>query len=194
MSSDATGINTFVITAVSLTEADNGSSLNTATRIKLLREAFGFSQRELAKRAGVTNSSISMIEQGQVSPSIHSLTRILAVFPITLTDFFGFIISNEAPAVAVDRINGHVVTHTRQQIDARVEHLLPGQFTAFDAFPVDSCGVVLGGSLQLTMLGGNTVLNQGDDFYIPARQLHRLINPCDGDASVFRCSLFVHKR
>jgi DNA-binding XRE family transcriptional regulator len=61
-----------------------------ASRLKLLRETCGFSQRELAKRAGVPNSSISMIEQGQVSPSIQSLSRILSAFPINLADFFFF--------------------------------------------------------------------------------------------------------
>jgi len=34
---------------------------------------YGMSQRELAKRAGVTNGLISL-EQNRVSPSVHSLT------------------------------------------------------------------------------------------------------------------------
>lgn len=65
-------------------------------RLRAIREANGLSQRELARRAGVTNSSISMIEQGQVSPSISSLEKILAVFPLSLGYFFS--VDFNAPA------------------------------------------------------------------------------------------------
>lgn len=57
-------------------------------RLKALREFYGWSQRELAKRAGVPNSAISVIEQGSVSPSIVSLEKVLKGFPLTLSDFF----------------------------------------------------------------------------------------------------------
>ncbi|WP_336623027.1 helix-turn-helix domain-containing protein [Gilvimarinus sp. 1_MG-2023] len=57
-------------------------------KLKAIREGNGFSQRELAKRAGVTNSSISMIEQGQVSPSVQSLEKVLSGIPMTLSHFF----------------------------------------------------------------------------------------------------------
>jgi len=38
-------------------------------RLKAVRSMYGLSQRELARRAGVTNSTISTIEQNRVSPS-----------------------------------------------------------------------------------------------------------------------------
>lgn len=57
-------------------------------RLKAIREFYGWSQRELAKRAGVPNSAISVIEQGSVSPSIISLEKVLKGFPISLADFF----------------------------------------------------------------------------------------------------------
>ena len=37
----------------------------------------GLSQRELAKRAGVTNSTISLIESNGTNPSVGALKRIL---------------------------------------------------------------------------------------------------------------------
>ena len=46
------------------------------------------SQRELAKRVGVTNSTISLIEQNKVSPSVSSLKKVLDGIPISLADFF----------------------------------------------------------------------------------------------------------
>ncbi|MCV6625539.1 MAG: helix-turn-helix domain-containing protein, partial [Cellvibrionaceae bacterium] len=66
-------------------------------RLQLLRERNGWSQRELAKRSGVTNSVISTIEQGRVSPSISSLEKILAGFPVSLREFFTFDPDAEAP-------------------------------------------------------------------------------------------------
>lgn len=56
--------------------------------LKALREYYGWSQRELAKRAGVPNSAISVIEHGSVSPSILSLEKVLRGFPLTIQQFF----------------------------------------------------------------------------------------------------------
>ena len=67
--------------------------MDIGARLKLVRERFSLSQRELAKRAGVTNASISLIEQNRVSPSVSSLTKLLESIPITLSEFFAF----EAP-------------------------------------------------------------------------------------------------
>lgn len=57
-------------------------------RLRALRNLRGISQRELAKRCGVTHSSLSLIEQGKVSPSVSSLKKILDAIPIGVGDFF----------------------------------------------------------------------------------------------------------
>ena len=56
--------------------------------LKAVRKMRGLSQRELAKRAGVTNSTISMIEKNSVSPSISSLKKVLTGIPMSLVEFF----------------------------------------------------------------------------------------------------------
>jgi transcriptional regulator with XRE-family HTH domain len=202
MSNDATGRDSSLnITILSSEPADTSalmsvntsSVLDTAVRLKLIRDAAGFSQRELAKRAGVTNSSISMIEQAQVSPSIQSLTRILTAFPISLADFYSFRLSDDIYPARIGGSDKPGLMRDQQQLEARTELLLAGQSTAFSALAVDSCGVVLNGSLQLTLLDQHQLLNQGESFYIPARRLFRLINLSRDDARLFRCSLFVHK-
>ena len=200
MSNDATGLDSSLdvdVVSGDFAGSDSSPTLNplidTAIRLKLIRDAAGFSQRELAKRAGVTNSSISMIEQGQVSPSIQSLSRILAAFPISLAEFFSFKLPNpsfEFPALG---FVGDLIDNNRQQLEARTDCLLSGESTAFRSLVVESCGVVLSGSLQLTLVGANRTLNQGESFYVPANQLFRLINLSGRDVSFFCCSLFVHK-
>ena len=47
--------------------------LDIGARLRAVREKAGLSQRELARKAGVTNSTISLIEQEAHSPSLASL-------------------------------------------------------------------------------------------------------------------------
>jgi transcriptional regulator with XRE-family HTH domain len=51
-------------------------------RLLLVRKIYGLTQRELSRRAGVTNGAISLIEQNRVSPSISSLKKILDGIPV----------------------------------------------------------------------------------------------------------------
>ena len=57
-------------------------------RLKAVRENQGMSQRELAKRTGVSNATISLIEQNRTSPSVGLLKKVLDGIPISLADFF----------------------------------------------------------------------------------------------------------
>ncbi|MCJ8299010.1 MAG: helix-turn-helix domain-containing protein, partial [Pseudomonadales bacterium] len=57
-------------------------------KLKTIRKMHGLSQRELAKRVGLTNSTISMIESNAVSPSISSLKRILSGVSMSIPEFF----------------------------------------------------------------------------------------------------------
>ena len=62
--------------------------MDVGARLQTIRKLKGLSQRELAKRAGVTNSTISMIEKNSVSPSISSLKKVLGGIPMSLVEFF----------------------------------------------------------------------------------------------------------
>ena len=70
-----------------------GTGFDLGSRLKTLREAHNLSQRELAKRAGVSNAIISMIEQNRSSPSVGMLKKLLDGFPLSLAEFFAL----EAP-------------------------------------------------------------------------------------------------
>lgn len=62
--------------------------MDVGERLQVIRKLKGLSQRELAKRAGVTNSTISMIEKNSVSPSISSLRKVLSGIPMSMVEFF----------------------------------------------------------------------------------------------------------
>lgn len=64
------------------------NSLDVGKRIKTLRENFGLSQNELAKRAKIAQSSLSYIEAGNKSPSIETIMFICEGLGITLKEFF----------------------------------------------------------------------------------------------------------
>lgn len=72
-------------------------------RLQLVRAKYGLAQRELARRADITNSTLSNIEQGKSSPTISSLERILNAIPVTLTDFFSSEYDGHAAVTTPDK-------------------------------------------------------------------------------------------
>ncbi|MCK0209371.1 helix-turn-helix domain-containing protein [Starkeya koreensis] len=61
---------------------DTGSRL--ALRLRLEREARGWSLADLAARAGVAKATISKIEREEISPTATTLVRLSAAFDLTL--------------------------------------------------------------------------------------------------------------
>lgn len=179
---------------VDMRDSSPPHTTSVATRLKLIRETFGISQRELAKRAGVTNSSISMIELGQVSPSIQSLERILAVIPIGLSDFFGFIPTS---SVRVNRSSGSSLPAamgcSRDQLVGSFVVVPQGKINSLKLLAHDACGLVVEGRAQLKSIATQESLDKGDSFYIPAGQLHCFVNQGESPLRLYICSLFAHQ-
>ena len=71
-------------------------TLDVGAHLRAVRTLYGLSQRELAKRAGVTNGLISLIEQNRVSPSVSSLKKVLDAIPMSLAEFFTLDLSASA--------------------------------------------------------------------------------------------------
>ena len=63
-------------------------SFDVGSRLRAIRQRHGLSQRELARRAGVTNGLVSLIEKNRVSPSVNSLQKLLDGIPMSLAEFF----------------------------------------------------------------------------------------------------------
>lgn len=158
-------------------------------KLKAIREANGLSQRELAKRAGVTNSSISMIEQGQVSPSVQSLEKVLSGIPMSLSHFFA---SGEPQGAEVFYgeldMQKHEKPYGYMQILA--EHL-PARKLTFKRFyfrpnsttgdaPLtsfyDQAGWIFSGSILLSAGSRVRKLQAGEGFYLQAYTPFRASN------------------
>ncbi|MBB3103098.1 cupin domain-containing protein [Azomonas macrocytogenes] len=171
--------------------------MDVGTRLQTIRRLKGLSQRELAKRAGVTNSTISMIEKNSVSPSISSLKKVLAGIPMSLMEFFSMDMEQDRHAQVVykagellDISTGSVSmkligkAHTGRAIAFLDETYPPGADTGEEMFVHDGeeAGVLIEGRLELTVGSQTYLLECGDSYYFDGSQPHRLRNPFDQPA------------
>ena len=63
----------------------NGSVGN---KLRTVREERGFSQRELAQRAGISTNAISLIERDENSPSVSTLQSLATALSVKMSYFF----------------------------------------------------------------------------------------------------------
>lgn len=158
-------------------------------RLKALRNMYGLSQREVAKRSGVTNSTISLIEQGRVSPSVDSLKKVLDSFSISLIDFLTMDMETDEKIffagqdlveffengahlklVGANRKNRKLrFLHERYEVGAHSgDEMLTHEG--------EEAGIVIQGELELTVGQRSQVLKAGDSYYFNTTIPHRFKN------------------
>jgi transcriptional regulator with XRE-family HTH domain len=172
-------------------------------RLQAVRKAKGLSQRELAKRVGVTNSTISLIEQNKVSPSVSSLKKVLDGIPMSLADFFTadvdvggadspFYQPNEMPDLGTNGIHYFLVGQRRdnRQMTILREVMPPGSDTgdAMITHEGEEGGVVLSGQVEITVGEQVRVLGPGESYYFECQRPHRFRNVGNGDVIIVSAS------
>lgn len=172
--------------------------MDIGARLQRVRTAHGLSQRELAKRVGVTNSTISLIEQNKVSPSVSSLKKVLDGIPISLADFFTqdldiapdapFYRAEELPDVGNDGIHYFLVGRHRPQRQMCIlrEVMPPGSDTGATMLvhEGEEGGVVVAGEVEVSVGAQVRVLRAGDAYYFESRVPHRFRNVGADDAVI----------
>jgi transcriptional regulator with XRE-family HTH domain len=166
-------------------------------RLRIVRLRHQLSQRALAKKAGVANATISLIESGNTSPSVSALKRILAGIPMTLAEFF----SDELPnmqseafyrAESLTEISGGEGISYRQIGSAKAGHMLQILYETYEVgadtglnmlqHEGEEGGVILSGRLEVTVGEFTRVLGVGDAYYFNSNMPHRFRNagsqPC----------------
>jgi len=174
-------------------------ALNIGQRLKEIRMERGLSQRELANRAGLTNGTISLIENDKTSPSVASLKSLLDAIPISMAEFFGslenettpkvFYRADEFTQVAPDgdgqvslKQLGNARNHSLQVLH---ETYPPGADTGpeFLTHEGEEAGIITLGQIELTVGDAVAVLGVGDGYLFDSRQPHRFRNisasPCE---------------
>ncbi|MDZ4142243.1 MAG: cupin domain-containing protein [Methylotenera sp.] len=178
--------------------------IDLGARLKIVRLRHQLSQRALAKKAGVANASISLIESGHTSPSVSALKRILAGIPMTLAEFF----SDELPgmkseifyrAESLTEISGGEGISYRQIGSAKAGHALQILYETYEIgadtglvmlqHEGEEGAVILTGRLEVTVGESTRVLSAGDAYYFNSRQPHRFRNVGDAPCTlVSSCS------
>ena len=173
--------------------------MDIGARLQAVRMAKGLSQRELAKRVSVTNSTISLIEQNKVSPSISSLKKVLDGIPISLAEFFTyeagespddgpFYRASDLPDVGNNEIHYFLVGSRRPQRQMCMlrELMPPGSDTGETLYSHagEEAGVVVRGQVEVTVGEHCRVLGPGDAYYFDSRTPHRFRNVGEGEAEL----------
>ncbi|MBE0414085.1 cupin domain-containing protein [Yoonia sp.] len=165
-------------------------------KLKQVRKARGLSQRELAARAGLTNGTISLIEQNKTSPSVASLKSLLDAIPMSIAEFFTTIEESgsakyfyradefteiaplgDAGGVSLRQL-GNAMTHTLQLLD---ETYPKGADTGPELLchAGEEAGIVISGQIEITVENQVRVLGPGEGYLFDSRLPHRFRNPGD---------------
>ncbi|HXP96159.1 MAG TPA: cupin domain-containing protein [Telmatospirillum sp.] len=178
--------------------------IDVGARLRAIREKSGLSQRQLAQRAGVTNGTISLIEQNRSSPSVASLRKVLGGIPITLAEFFSqdalppaeqiffhagdlVELASDIPAAKKGAISFLQVGDLRgRNLQVLKERYEPGADTGTGKNMLqhesEEGGVVIEGEVELTVGDQKQILKPGDAYLFDSRIPHRFRNigdkPC----------------
>ena len=164
-------------------------SIDVGARLRNVRTALGLSQRELARRAGVTNGLISLIEQNRVSPSVSSLKKVLDGIPMPLAEFFtldlgavpqAFYGAEELVELGNEEVSLRLIAAQRpgRQLTLLHERYAAGAATGEEmlAHRGEEGGVIIKGRIELTVGGATRVLGPGEAYYFASQLPHRFRN------------------
>jgi len=176
------------------------AELELGTRIRALRQARRLTLRDVAERAGVTESFLSQVERDVTSPSIATVQRIARALDLSIAQLFangsetGRVVRREArrrvayPGLkAVDEFLTADMAGRLQVILSTIE---PGGGTGAEPYTHDSeeeVVVVLAGVLDLWVADEHYVLREGDAITFSSRLPHWNANHGELPATVLFC-------
>jgi transcriptional regulator with XRE-family HTH domain len=165
------------------------AEIDVSDRLRNLRLSRKMSQRLLARRSGISNATISLIESGKMNPSVAVLKSILDGLKMDLAAFFAE--EDRQPEPLVYRAEelleiGQGKISFRQvgrSVEGRTIQILheryaPGADTGKVSLhhSGEEGGVVIRGELELVVDGERHVLGPGDAYYFDSSRPHRVRN------------------
>lgn len=167
-------------------------------RLQDLRQRRGISQRELARRAGLTHGTISFIERDKISPSIGTMRQVLEVLGLTLSEFFApeaepvprhffrreDLVEIGSGGVSLLQVGRSLVGRPLQVL---LETYPPGTETAREPYRVEGGeegGVVIEGEIEVTIGDEVRVLRKHDAYLFPTSLPHKVRNVSDRPCTV----------
>jgi transcriptional regulator with XRE-family HTH domain len=169
-------------------------------KIRTVRERRGLTMREVAEKAGVSESLVSQIERNRVSPAIDTLLGLADVLDLDPEYLFAdwkrdrsvhIVRKSERhsftkPGVFYERL-AQVEAQERAGIESYKITLEPGAKTGSVEYghPGWELGVVEAGKAELTVGNHTHVLKPGDSVSFRAEAPHVLANPGKDKLRVF---------
>lgn len=157
--------------------------------LKAIRKSRGLSQRQLARRSGISNGTISLIEQDKISPSVASLKQLLEGMQMSISEFFSAQgLADQSIFFRADELTEHSSSGfsfrlvgadiVDRQMQIIREHYDPDADTGETMLSHDGeeGGVVVRGQIEITVADQVQVLSQGDAYYFKSTLPHRFRN------------------
>ena len=155
-------------------------------RLRFVRERSGLSQRALAKKTGVPNSTISLIESGKMNPSVGALRRVLDGVPISMSEFFSF-------QPELDKTSFYAAEDLTEIGKGKLSLKQVGSnlfgrslMILFETYEIgadtgrvmfghegEEGGIVLSGRVEVTVGSNRRILGPGAAYYFDSRVPHR---------------------
>jgi len=171
--------------------------LDLGSRLKAARKKAGLSQRMLAHRSGVSNGTISLIEQNKISPSVASLKRLLDTVSMSLGEFFDeeslgkekyFFRAEELTEYGSGKVlfNQVGANIPGRQLQILRERYLPGGDTGKTmlSHAGEEGGIILNGEIEIRVGDQVAVLSAGDAYYFDSNIPHRFRNKGNGECEI----------
>lgn len=166
--------------------------MNLGEKIKQMRNQKGLTQKELADRCELTKGYISQLENDLNSPSIATLTDILAALGSNLAEFFReeeeekivyskneFIEKNEDGVLW----NWLIPNAQKNMLEPVLVELSEGSSTVGDIpHEGEEFGYVLEGKIAITLGNKQHLCKRGEAFYYTASKPHAIVNKGKGKA------------
>ena len=176
---------------------DVQNDVDVGERLRVIRLARRCTLREVAERAGLSESFLSQVERGRASASIASLRRIADGLGVSIADLFQpsgpaqprVLRREERPTLAFGVLGRKMLLTPRplHHLEVFVGELDPGGSTGTEQYAhgdSEELFVVLGGSVRLELGDDVHELEPGDSIGYWSSTPHRISNSGDELAEV----------
>ena len=167
--------------------------LELGNRLRQIRRSAGLRLKDVADVAACSESMLSKVENGQVSPSLNMLHRLTRALGITISNLFVavdpvspfFQRRGHRPVLGINALRrGNGLTlesltpyEVHGHLQGQLHSLAPGASSdGAISHDGEEVGYVIEGSLELTVSGKTVLLNAGDSFFFDSAQPHQFRN------------------
>lgn len=174
--------------------------IDAGKRVRLIRGDRNLSQRELARRVGVSNGTISQIESGNSDPSFSLLMKILDGLGVSITEFFEEGTSHKQQVFFtqddfIDVGSGNVNymqfgPHLHGRAMQMLKEIYPvGASTGKKALTHagEEAGIVIQGRLEVRVGDEIRILKEGDAYYFDSTTPHSFRNAGNDKCELISC-------